>query len=555
MTQPEYNANLRFPHTSGIVKALQNDLTLGASTSGDVIISPNALRPEVDIAQDLGTSNLRWHTLHVGNLTATSGTFGVRPTISGIGFATLADIVDTQIALNGLSGAISITSPDNTILIGDGPQAIELSGLFTQASGAVLEQHSQDLLDLSGLVLSDGGQTSINGLSGVVSITSPDGSILIGDSPQTIELSGLFTATSGAILEQKCADIDTLSGLVTNHMDSGQTSINGLSGAVSLISPDGSILIGDSPQTLEISGLFTNTSGSLLQQHSADLLNLSGLILPDGGQTSVEGISGVIDLDSPDGTVIINVNGQAIELTALPDAGQTSINSVSGALSLVAGNNGIVVNTADPTITLSPLFTYTSGQIIDQHSGDLLTLSGLILSDGGQTSIEGLSGVVDLDSPDGTVIIGVNGQAIELTVLPDAGQTSANGLSGALTLTSPDNSILIGDNGQSIELSGLFTPASGAVLHQKCEDIDTLSGLIPSSSLDKSALEFTEASGTSFVMYHGLNTLNFTWNMWEKVDSGDIQGYVLPKTLRPSGVDHVEVGLSAVMIGTLIIVA
>ena len=452
MTQPEYNANLRFPHTSGIVEALQNDLTLRASTSGDVIISPNALRPEVDIAQDLGTSNLRWHELHVGNLTATSGTFGVRPTISGIGFATLADIVDTQTTLNGLSGEISITSPDNTILIGDGPQTIELSGLFTQASGAVLEQHSQDLLDLSGLVLSDGGQTSINGLSGVVSITSPDGSILIGDSPQTIELSGLFTATSGAILEQKCADIDTLSGLVTNHMDSGQTSINGLSGAVSLTSPDGSILIGDSPQTLEISGLFTNTSGSLLQQHSADLLGLSGLILADTGQTSVEGISGVIDLDSPDGTVII----------------------------------------------------------------------------------------------------GINGQAIELTVLPDAGQSSTNGLSGALTLTSPDNSILIGDNGQSIELSGLFTPASGAVLQQKCEDIITLSGTVTALS-DKVVLEFTDTSGTSFVMYHGLNTPNFTWNMWEQDDGGNIQNYVLPKTLRPSGVDHVEVGLSAAMVGTLII--
>ena len=47
-------------------------------------------------------------------------------------------------------------------------------------------------------------QTSLNSLSGVVFITSPDGTILIGDNDQTIELSGLFTQASGAVLQQKC---------------------------------------------------------------------------------------------------------------------------------------------------------------------------------------------------------------------------------------------------------------------------------------------------------------------------------------------------------------
>tara|TARA_R110002096_G_scaffold108964_2_gene238497 strand:+ start:7087 stop:7977 length:891 start_codon:yes stop_codon:yes gene_type:complete len=294
MPSPQYNSPLQFPQESGVVEALQNDLTLRASTSGDVVISPNALRPEVDVAQDLGTNNLRWHTLHLGNLAATSGTFGVRPTISGIGFATLADIIDTQITLNGLSGAISITSPDNTILIGDGPQAIELSGLFTPASGAVLEQ--------------------------------------------------------------KCADIDTL----------------------------------------------------------------SGLILSDGGQTSINDESGVISLLGGDGITIV-------------------------------------------------------------------------------TTTEGSPGV-----------------PAEITI------------------------------------SALFTAASGAVLQQKCEDIASVSGTVAGLP-EKVALEFTDTSGTSFVMYHGLSTLNFTWNMWEQDDGGNIQNYVLPATLRPSGVDYVEVGLSAAMVGTLII--
>jgi len=149
-------------------------------------------------------------------------------------------------------------------------------------------------------------------------------------------------------------------------------------------------------------------------------------------------------------------------------------------------------------------------------------------------------------------VSGINDIPIAQFVSIDT-QTSINGLSGAITLTSPNNSIFIGDNGQSIELSGIFTAASGAVLQQKCEDIVSVSGTVAGLP-EKAVLEFTDVSGLSFVMYHGLNTENFTWNMWEKVDSGDIQNYVLPKTLRPSGVDHVEVGLSAAMIGTLIIV-
>jgi len=606
-----------------------------------------------------------------------------------------------QTSINGLSGVTFLTSPDGSILIGDNGQAIEISGLFTAASGAVLQQHSQDLVDLSGLIFSDGGQTSVNGLSGTISIsgvnlqvttsgqtilvsgimnaasgaiieqkcrdidtlsgliladsgqtsvnglsgaltvTSPDGSILVGDGPQTIELSGLFTDTSGALLQQKCADIDTLSGLVTNHMDSGQTAVNGLSGAISLASPNNSILIGDNGQTIELSGLFTSASGAVVNQNTLDVLTLSGLILADAGQTSVNGLSGAVQITSPDGSILVGdspqaielsglftttsgailqqkcvdidilsglvvnhmdsgqtsingisgvtvidstndsisvvVNGQVIELDAiftwasgeiveqhstdlltlsglvLADTGQTAINGLSGMVQVTSPDGSILIGDSPQTIELSGLFTNTSGALVQQHSADLLSLSGLILADSGQTSIEGLSGVVDLDSPDGTVIIGVNGQAIELTVLPDAGQTSANGLSGALTLTSPDNSILIGDNSQSIELSGLFTPASGAVLQQKCEDIDTLSGLIPSSSVGKATMTFTETSGTFFVLEHSLNTLDFTFNMWRGNDDGSIS-YTLPSDVYPSGFNHAVVALEVSMSGKLVLV-
>ena len=72
MPNPQYNAPLEFPQESGIVHALQNDLTLRASTSGDVILGPNAARPEVDLTQDLGVDFLRWRSLFAssGNLQA-----------------------------------------------------------------------------------------------------------------------------------------------------------------------------------------------------------------------------------------------------------------------------------------------------------------------------------------------------------------------------------------------------------------------------------------------------------------------------------------------------
>tara|TARA_R110002094_G_scaffold201798_2_gene173202 strand:+ start:6154 stop:6807 length:654 start_codon:yes stop_codon:yes gene_type:complete len=104
-------------------------------------------------------------------------------------------------------------------------------------------------------------------------------------------LDGRFVASSilGA-LNELVDGLNTTSGLVL--ADPGHTSINGLSGILTLTSPNGSILIGDGPQAIELSGLFTTTSGALVQQHSADLLILSGLILPTTASVTsyVEGV-------------------------------------------------------------------------------------------------------------------------------------------------------------------------------------------------------------------------------------------------------------------------
>ena len=217
----------------------------------------------------------------------------------------------------------------------------------------------------------------------------------------------------------------------------GVTTVEGLSGIVDLDSPNGSITISTSGQVINLNALFTAASGALLQQHSVDLVTLSGLIGTGGG------------------------------------GGVASINNISGIVTLTSTNNGLEIGVNGQSIEFTTLFTYTSGQIIDQHSQDLLELSGIATQN--TTDIVSLSGTVD----------GVDERLIALSGLTDGlprTQTSINGLSGVTQLTSPDESILIGDNGQAIELSGLFTQASGAILEQKCRDVDTLSGIAVSNS-------------------------------------------------------------------------
>lgn len=503
-------------------------------------------------------------------------------------------------SINGLSGMVLLTSPDGTILIGDNGQTIELSGLFTQASGAILQQKCDDIDILSGLIDSGAGgqQTTVNGLSGTVLITSPDGSILIGQDGQAIELSGLFTATSGALLEQKCNDIDTLSGLI-GIGDAGQTSINGLSGVVEITSPDGSILIGDSPQSIELSGLFTASSGAVLEQKCRDIDTLSGLIptdtdtqtsinglsgqltlsstndgldvnevgqdiqltpmftsasgeliqsisgITDGlprSQTIVEGLSGVIDLDSPNSTILINVNGNTIELEGLftQTSGalleqnredidtisgliqvdtQTTLNGLSGAVTISSTNDGLVITEVGQDIQIFASFNSLSGVLINDIASDVTFLSGLILPDSGQTSVNGLSGQVNITSPNATIDVNLNGQNIELEGLFTQAsgalvqqnrvdidtlsgliptdtdtQTSINGLSGQVNIASPNSTIDINVNGQDVELEGLFTQASGAVLQQKCQDIVAVSGI--TDGLPRRQTTINSASGT-----------------------------------------------------------
>ena len=178
----------------------------------------------------------------------------------------------------------------------------------------------------------------------------------------------------------------------------------------------------------------------------------------------------------------------------------------------------------------------------------------------GQTSINGLSGALALISPDLSINIANSGTAgIEITV-PGSGAPSGasyllreyndNGHLTTARILSATSGIILDDQGAR-STSGLVVkldfenePTPNQVLtwngfRLEWADDQSGGGGGGSGTVNKSALNFTQSSGLEFVMYHGLNTEDWTWSMWRSVTGGLTA--LIPHDIYPSGVDHVVV--------------
>lgn len=296
----------------------------------------------------------------------------------------------------------------------------------------------------------------------------------------------------------------------------GVDSIEGLSGIVNLDSSDNSIAINVDDQTINLTT----------------------------AHTTIQDLSGIIDLNSPDGTVFVNVNGQTIELTVLPDEGQTSIRGLSGVVDITS---------PDGTVLIS-----LNGQTIELTSPDE-----------GQTSIEGLSGVVDLNSPDESININVNGQTVELTT-PTSGApsgasyilvdyndndhlTDARKLSAISGITLDDQGARSG-SGIVIKLDFENEPTLNQILSWDGNGlvwVDDQTGGGGAGSVER---QFSPASGTVFVVEHGLDTTAFVWSIWQThEDEQDLDPILsmIPITVSPSGSDHAIINLDVAVSGVV----
>lgn len=132
------------------------------------------------------------------------------------------------------------------------------------------------------------------------------------------------------------------------------------------------------------------------------------------------------------------------------------------------------------------------------------------------------------------------------------GVTLLEGLSGIIDVDSPNQSILISTSGQVLQLNALFTPASGAILQQTIADVNTLSGLLGSSNLLKSAHNFSPLSGYEFVINHNLGTLDFSFTMWATDQTP--QMIMTPANVYPSGLNHAVISLDVPISGRVVFI-
>lgn len=529
-----------------------------------------------------------------GLITVTGGAGSSGGSLSGFAGVTL---------LEGLSGVVDIDSPNGSISITTSGQVINFNALFTSSSGAIIDSIALDISLVSGLAqYTADNQTSLNGLSGSLTLNSVNDAIYISEDGQIIHLSGLFTSQSGALINTLSTNIETVSGITNNN----HTDIITLSGLVN-------------ENTLDIVSLLF-----AINQNTSDIVDVSGLVdgLPKS-QTSINGLSGVVNIEAGNSGIEVQIAGQSISLSALytPASGaivdqsledilvladevlantnaveslsgltdglirsQTSVNGISGMATLSSNNNGISISEVGQDIQLTSLFVDASGSLIqsnldsiNQIVSDVTIVSGI--TDGlprAQTTIEGLSGIVTMTSLNNGIDISVVGQDIQFTSLfVDASgsliqnnldsisqtisdlvvisgitdglprtQTSINGLSGIVSISSTNDGLTIAEVGQNIQLASLFTDTSGTLIRQLASDIVTVSGQVQNSS---TSLDFTVASGTSFVMYHGLDSERFTWSMWTTDYTPN--RVVLPNNIAPSGSNHLYIELSQAMNG------
>lgn len=189
---PLFNGDIIFLDASGQIIARSGDLTLRADDTGTrsvIIGSGAALRPEKDVATDLGRPDLRWHDVHAGHIRALSGFLGdpgigAEMTFDGNGFevngGTFAfftgnvDLFNSQLGLDATSSLISNGTVDllGTFRIRTDAQALDgdavhnigsassrfgrihgSSGIFNSlaapSSGTFIGVQSADLLPLA----------------------------------------------------------------------------------------------------------------------------------------------------------------------------------------------------------------------------------------------------------------------------------------------------------------------------------------------------------------------------------------------------------------------
>jgi hypothetical protein len=228
--------------------------------------------------------------------------------------------------------------------------------------------------------------------------------------------------------------IDASGGDIAFTVSFPVESVGGKTGTVAFAAGDGIDISGGAtnadPITISNTGLLSATAGD-----GIEITGTQDLTIANTGVLSVEGLTGAVILVSPDDSLTIFVDGNDIQLTVpAVEFPVTSVGGKTGAVTFAAGDgidiSGGAIN-ADPiTITNSGLLSATAG---DGISVD--TVDGVVdISNTGVVSVNNVTGGVTLVSPDDSLTIAVDGNDIQLTVpAVEFPVTSVGGKTGAVT--------------------------------------------------------------------------------------------------------------------------
>ena len=291
----------------------------------------------------------------------------------------------------GLTGAVTLSSPSSTIAIAVDGQDItfESNGLLSATAGDGIEiTGTQDL-------------TIAN--TGVLSVATLAGDITLSGTGVSIDASG---------------------GNIAFTVSFPVESVGGKTGTVAFAAGDGIDISGGAlnadPITISNTGLLSATAGDGISVDTVD-----GVVTIDNtGVVSVNSVTGVVTLVSPDDSLTIAVDGNDIQLT-VPAVPVTSVGGKTGAVTFAAGV-GIDISggatNADPITISSTGTSFVESGTIDQTGFSAVTTGpyagyGFFLKTVTNASMNA-NGLI-LATTGGTAL--VSSQAWLITVEPTAG--------------------------------------------------------------------------------------------------------------------------------------
>jgi hypothetical protein len=288
-----------------------------------------------------------------------------------------------------------------------------------------------------------GGVLTIAGLSGTVTLSSPDDSITITPDGQDIGLT-LGGSVVTSVAAGNGIGVDAATGDVTIS-NSGVLSVSD----GTTVSTGAVVLSGSSGvSVVNTSGTFAITNSGVTQLTGGDGIGLN----VQTGSVTVSNL-GLLSASPGAGIGVSTASGVA----TISNTGVRTLADLSGAVLLTGGTGvGVVTNTGTNTITLS------NTGITSLTAGTAIGVTGSTITNNGVQSFYDLSGAITVSATGLT--ISKLGQNIDWTVnFPSPPVTSVNAQTGAVLIDAGDGIVVTNSETPSINIanSGVLTVVAG----------------------------------------------------------------------------------------------